>query len=208
MLQRSIAAADTGVGNAMRAATLGHSRAILDRSSGNGAGRRLNGRGYVSSAGGGSVLSFSNTARSAALRGVGLCPWRLPGGRPRRALKPGPGLCRVVGHGARRRCCLSRGRLVTGGFVPWSEASARPLRRTPAGRTGLWRTILPDGIAGTTAPRGGADLWKQRHQVKCWARCLFISNMVTLSWPNTFRSFSSARISRRFSGFCRLCDRM
>ena len=36
MPQRSIAAADTGVGNAMRAATLGHSRAILDRSSGAG----------------------------------------------------------------------------------------------------------------------------------------------------------------------------
>src|SRR5690348_2643070 len=40
------------------------------------------------------------------------------------------------------------------------------------------------------------------------ARCLFISNIVTLSLPKTFRSLSSARISRRFSGFCRLCERM
>src|SRR5437763_8698763 len=32
--------------------------------------------------------------------------------------------------------------------------------------------------------------------------------MVTLSLPKTFRSLSSARISRRFSGFCRLCERM
>jgi nucleotidyltransferase/DNA polymerase involved in DNA repair len=31
---------------------------------------------------------------------------------------------------------------------------------------------------------------------------------VTLSLPKTFRSLSSARISRRFSGFCRLCERM
>ena len=33
---------------------------------------------------------------------------------------------------------------------------------------------------------------------------LFISKIVTLSLPNTFLSLSSARISRRFSGFCRL----
>src|SRR4051794_8375728 len=39
---------------------------------------------------------------------------------------------------------------------------------------------------------------------RCWARYLFISNMVALSLPNTLRSLSSARISRRFSGFCRL----
>ena len=32
------------------------------------------------------------------------------------------------------------------------------------------------------------------------ARCLFISNMVTLSLPKTLRSWSSATISRRFSG--------
>ena len=43
---------------------------------------------------------------------------------------------------------------------------------------------------------------------RCRVRCLFISNMVTLSVPKTFASLSSARISRRFSGFCRLCERM
>jgi hypothetical protein len=37
------------------------------------------------------------------------------------------------------------------------------------------------------------------------ARCLFISNIVTLSLPKTFFSFSSATISRLFSGFWRLC---
>src|SRR3954471_22863025 len=36
--------------------------------------------------------------------------------------------------------------------------------------------------------------------VRCWARCLFISNMVTRSLPNTARSFSSATISRLFCG--------
>jgi hypothetical protein len=45
-------------------------------------------------------------------------------------------------------------------------------------------------------------------QVRCRARCLFISNMVTLSLPKTLLSLSSARISRRFSGFCRLWDLM
>jgi hypothetical protein len=39
---------------------------------------------------------------------------------------------------------------------------------------------------------------------RCCARCLFISNMVTLSLPKTLRSLLSARISRRSSGFCRL----
>jgi hypothetical protein len=37
---------------------------------------------------------------------------------------------------------------------------------------------------------------------RCWARCLFISNIVTFFAPNTASSFSSARISRRSSGFC------
>jgi uncharacterized protein DUF6880 len=47
-----------------------------------------------------------------------------------------------------------------------------------------------------------------RRQVRCRARCVFISNMVTLSLPKTLLSLSSARISRRFSGFCRLWDLM
>src|SRR3954467_14857575 len=36
--------------------------------------------------------------------------------------------------------------------------------------------------------------------VRCWARCLFISNMVTRFLPNTAWSFSSATISRLFCG--------
>src|ERR671932_2492210 len=40
---------------------------------------------------------------------------------------------------------------------------------------------------------------------RCWKRCLFISNMVTRSFPNTAFSLPSATISRLFSGFWRLC---
>ena len=36
---------------------------------------------------------------------------------------------------------------------------------------------------------------------RCCAKYLFISNIVTLSLPKTCLSLSSARISRRFSGF-------
>jgi hypothetical protein len=44
--------------------------------------------------------------------------------------------------------------------------------------------------------------------VRCWDRYLFISNMVTFFLPNTASRLSSARISRRFSGFCKSCFRM
>src|SRR3954454_4446202 len=40
---------------------------------------------------------------------------------------------------------------------------------------------------------------------RCCARCLFISNMVTFFFPNTGSSLASARISRRFAGFCSSC---
>lgn len=43
---------------------------------------------------------------------------------------------------------------------------------------------------------------------RCCARYLFISNIVHLSRPNTFFSFSSARISRLSAGFWRLCFRI
>src|SRR3712207_5130511 len=58
-------------------------------------------------------------------------------------------------------------------------------------------------VAGLTS---GAGRGASSPHVRCWARCLFISNIVTLSLPKTFLSLSSARISRRFSGFCRLFD--
>src|SRR5215213_10301474 len=41
--------------------------------------------------------------------------------------------------------------------------------------------------------------------LRCWARCLFISNMVTRVLPNTAWSFSSAMISRLFCGSWSLC---
>src|ERR671932_793999 len=44
-----------------------------------------------------------------------------------------------------------------------------------------------------------------RLHFRCWKRCLFISNMVTRSFPNTAFSLPSATISRLFSGFWRLC---
>src|SRR4051795_10777956 len=40
--------------------------------------------------------------------------------------------------------------------------------------------------------------------VRCWARCLFISNMLTRSLPNTAWSFSSALISRLLAGSWKL----
>jgi hypothetical protein len=54
----------------------------------------------------------------------------------------------------------------------------------------------------------GEKIPNARCHFRCWARYLFISNMVTLSLPNTLPSLSSARISRRSSGFCRLWERM
>lgn len=53
-------------------------------------------------------------------------------------------------------------------------------------------------------PIAGSDRVPEPFYFRCWARCLFISNIVTLSLPNTFRSLSSARISRPSFGFCSL----
>src|SRR3954447_19972605 len=66
------------------------------------------------------------------------------------------------------------------------------------------------GCGGMRAGPGadGRQTDRARCQVRCRERCLFISNMVTLSLPKTLLSLSSARISRRFSGFCRLWDLM
>src|SRR4051794_35102968 len=98
-----------------------------------------------------------------------------------------------------------------------ASVSARP---TPlqSPRAILVKSTQAARSAGLPNPREGTKqqqvLAMQRlgsgelHQVKCCARCLFISNMVTLSLPNTLRSLSSARISRRFSGFCKLLDLM
>jgi len=47
-----------------------------------------------------------------------------------------------------------------------------------------------------------------RDYFRWFERCLFISNIVQRSLPNTLRSLSSAMISRLFCGFCRLFLRM
>jgi hypothetical protein len=50
----------------------------------------------------------------------------------------------------------------------------------------------------------GAENRADAHALTCAAMYLFISNIVHLSRPKTFFNFSSARISRLFSGFWRL----
>jgi hypothetical protein len=57
---------------------------------------------------------------------------------------------------------------------------------------GIWRSA---NSHCTPTKSGAAGLY-----VRCWARCLFISNMVTRFLPNTAWSFSSAMISRLFCG--------
>ena len=53
--------------------------------------------------------------------------------------------------------------------------------------------------------RRAGNLPCQRSYLRCLARCLFISNMLTLSRPpNTGFSLASATISRLLAGFCRL----
>src|SRR5690606_13534717 len=49
----------------------------------------------------------------------------------------------------------------------------------------------------------GASADGPLHHFRCCATYLFISNIVTLSLPNTGRSLSSLMISRRFFGSCR-----
>src|SRR3954464_9344841 len=41
--------------------------------------------------------------------------------------------------------------------------------------------------------------------VRCWARCLFISNMLARCVPDTAWGFSAAMISRLLAGSWRLC---
>jgi hypothetical protein len=75
----------------------------------------------------------------------------------------------------------------------------------PASSWGAWPPVLnPRGSFPTprpSTPRHPASSGETR----CCARYLFISNIVTVLRPNTASSASSARISRRFAGFCRSC---
>lgn len=118
------------------------------------------------------------------------------------------------------------------GRNPISSATARRAARA-AGRKEL-RTPQPAYSAGSStthqdigpAPQGGirppmsartegtpassalAPSLVGPAQVRCCARCLFISNIVTLDLPKILPSVSSARISRRLSGFWRFLDLM
>lgn len=69
-------------------------------------------------------------------------------------------------------------------------------RLNPVQQVGL--ELAPASRAGCRFrdPRPGAQPY-----FRCCARYLFISNIVTLSLPKIGLSLSSARISRRFSGF-------
>src|SRR5215213_5717204 len=62
------------------------------------------------------------------------------------------------------------------------------------------------GSAGRGRPKPLLQSAERRGSfyVRCWARCLFISNMVTRFLPNTAWSFSSAMISRLLAGSWRL----
>jgi hypothetical protein len=93
---------------------------------------------------------------------------------------------RPPGRGPRRRCRAARraGGRRRPAACPRRVGSlgrSTPSRRTPARHRGP--PIAP--------------------YLRCRVRCLFISNMVAFFAPNTASSFSSARISRRSSGFCR-----
>jgi len=65
----------------------------------------------------------------------------------------------------------------------------------------------PDQHPGVEEPEvaavagGGTRGHRIRSHLRCWARYVFISNMVTRSLPNTARSLSSALISRLLAGF-------
>jgi hypothetical protein len=92
---------------------------------------------------------------------------------------------------------------------PPGHRSADRLRRWCSG------TILRDYTFGVEAARKGQrpfgwalDLGElegprrtAQPYLRCCARYLFISNMVTLSLPKIGLSLASARISRRFLGF-------
>src|SRR4051812_21360287 len=90
---------------------------------------------------------------------------------------------------SRRRCRGIRRALEDGGATP--QDAVDPPRRYPV------RSLSEDPRASVRLPH-----------FRCCARCLFISNMVTFFLPNTGSSLLSARISRRFAGFCSSCRLM
>lgn len=131
----------------------------------------------------------------------------LPGASCRRARRRRPP--GRSGTGSRRAHAVGRTRPGRG-----SQASIiRPSREAPGAhpaRGGIGRRENPvPSRQGNGWPRrttirtggGGSPGVGPSPYFRCWARYLFISNIVALSLPKTFFSLSSARISRLFSGF-------
>ena len=131
------------------------------------------------------------------LRGFGAFSTRGRGGRVGRNPRTGaevavPGKLRRASRPA--KSCSSASTLATG---------RRQSRARVAGRRRPSRSRFDVGILPVRSSRH--RLWPAWLHFRCWARCLFISNMVTFFFPNTGSSVASARISRRFAGFCRSC---
>lgn len=90
----------------------------------------------------------------------------------------------------------------------YQEALAA-LAAEPSGTSGSSRRRRPDAASSRCNPHGARLFSYAARAYFRWAEMsLFISNMVALSLPNTSLSWSSARISRLFSGFCSSCLRM
>jgi hypothetical protein len=132
--------------------------------------------------------------------------------RPRRLGTPAawPLISRICVAGAASAGSTSRPRPTS----PRSPGCSRPMPRMGSGTfcpvTSCPRTTsgrAPSATACPTTSGAGRVSSRQGAQVyfKCCARYLFISNIVTLSFPKIGLSLLSARISRRFSGFCRFC---
>src|SRR6516162_6395872 len=146
------------------------------------------------------VIASTSAAHSPADRGddVGLRPREIAG-----AAREAGWWCR---GDPRRWCHQSRGQGKEGPGRrrhPCDEGGGRGRHRSRRRVALLYAAKALDGLTPeNNDQKVGIDI------VKRASRCLFISNMVTLSLPKTLRSSSSARISRRFSAFCRLCERM
>ena len=119
--------------------------------------------------------------------------------------RAGPGRGRVALHRRGRGAAAARG-LPGRGVRPARRrgGARRHGRRAWLGLRRVGRHRVPAPGAALDAHRLPSGKRRCASHVRCRARCLFISNMVTLSLPKTLRSVSSARISRRSSGFCRL----
>ncbi len=96
------------------------------------------------------------------------------------------------------------GRLMVGVAPAYGPTHPQPLPFRE-GRRKIQAPKRKTPTSGGMSAFDGSNLSGEDQAFMWPARCLFISNIVTLSLPKTFFSFSSATISRLFSGFWRLC---